>query len=75
MKRKWIGLMAVALVALAIIAYKSYLSSYLPQETQSTASTALPRVMLVAEPGEADLDGDACAQIMAYGEQRNSEVS
>jgi hypothetical protein len=77
MKRKWIGLVAVALVALGIIAYKSHLS----RETQSTAtyamtvpagdapsqetqSAVLPRVLLVADLREADSDGDACAQII-----------
>ncbi len=64
MKRKWIGLLAVALVALGIIAYKWHLSSYLSRDTQSTASAAPPRVLLVADLREADSDGDACAQII-----------
>lgn len=58
MKVQWIGLGAVMLVASAIIGYKIQI---LPQ-AQAT-DTALPRVLLLAEPSEADSVGDSCAEI------------
>lgn len=59
MKGKWIGLIAVALIAGSIIAYKSHLSQ------ESKASTAVPpRVLLVADMSEANSTGDACAEII-----------
>ena len=63
MRRKWIGVIAVALVALGIIAYKSHLSRE-TQNTISAASAAFPRMLLVADLREADSDGDACARII-----------
>lgn len=60
MKTKWIGLMAVAIIAAAIIVYKSQR----PHKLQNT--DALPRVLLVADLREADVAGDACAQIIHY---------
>ena len=60
MKRKWIGLTAVALVILGIIAYKLHLS----HEIQTTANAGPLRVLLVADLREADSDRDACAQII-----------
>lgn len=59
MKLKWIGLPALALIAVAIIGYKSSVS---PQTQASTG--ALPRVLLVADLNEADSSGDACADII-----------
>lgn len=58
MKGKWFGLLAVALIAVVIIAYKSH-------GTQETASTAAqPRVVLVADMREAGAEGDGCARII-----------
>lgn len=60
MKVKWIGLFAVAIVAIAIIAFKANVS----QEMATTDSDALPRVLLVADLSEADSEDDACAEII-----------
>lgn len=59
MKIQWIGLGAVVLAASAIIAYKTQLL----HEAQA-ANAASPRVVLLAEPSEADLAGDSCAEII-----------
>lgn len=59
MKVHWIGLGAVALVASAIIGYKTQV---LPQ-VQAT-DTGLPRVLLLAELSEADSAVDSCAEII-----------
>lgn len=59
MKGKWIGLIAVALIAGSIIAYKRHRS----QESQASTA-APPRVLLVADMGEANSAGDACAEII-----------
>jgi hypothetical protein len=59
MKRKWIGLAAVLVIAGAIIGYKAYVS---PKSPASVAG--LPRVLLVAELSEADATGDSCAEII-----------
>lgn len=58
MKSKWIGLIAVALVAVVIVITKTRVG----QETPPNGS--LPRVLLVADLSEADEEGDACAQII-----------
>jgi hypothetical protein len=59
MKVQWVGLGAVMLAASAIIAYKTQV---LPQA--QAADAALPRVLLLAEPSEADNAGDSCAEII-----------
>lgn len=58
MKVNWVGLIAVGLSAIALIAYKTHRS----QEARSTA--ALPRVLLVADLREADSPSDPCAEII-----------
>ena len=58
MKVNWIGLIAVAVVAVVIVISKTRVG----QETP--ASAGLPRVLLVADLSEADEEGDACAQII-----------
>jgi hypothetical protein len=58
MKAKWIGLVAVAAIAVVIIASKARVG----QETPTAA--APPRVILVADLSEADEEGDACAEII-----------
>ena len=58
MKAKWIGLIAVAAIAVVIIASKARVG----QETLTAAVP--PRVLLVADLSEADEEGDACAQII-----------
>ena len=60
MKMKWIGLLAVLLVAGAIIGYKAHRSP----ERQAASTSAFPRVLMVADLGEADATGDACAEII-----------
>lgn len=60
MKVKWIGLVAVALIAGAIIGYKAQRSSV----TQAASSAAPPRVVLVADMSEANVPGDSCAEII-----------
>lgn len=55
---KWIGLVAVTLAALAIVAYKARV------QQPTSASGNLPRVLLVADLSEADRDGDRCAEII-----------
>ena len=58
MKAKWIGLIAVAAIAVIIVASKARVR----QETPTAA--APPRVVLVADLSEADEEGDACAEII-----------
>ena len=58
MKVNWPGILAVALVAIAITAYKVHVK----RETV-VAGPALPRVLLVADLSEAD-SADACAEII-----------
>ncbi len=58
MKTRVYGLIAVVLIAIGIIAYKTNRT----RQTQRT--TAHPRVLLVADFHEADADGDACAEII-----------
>lgn len=60
MKVKWIGLVGVLLVAGAIIGYKAHMSA----EPRAEGKAALPRVLLVADLSEADVAGDACAEII-----------
>lgn len=60
MKGKWIGLTAVVLIGGAIIGYKAHVSP----ESQAASTTALLRVLLVAELGEANATGDSCAEII-----------
>lgn len=60
MKVRWIGLVAVALVAAAIIGYKTKLS----QATPSTATATPPRVLLAAPLSEANIPGDGCSAII-----------
>ncbi len=61
MKAKWIGLIAVTLIAGAIIGNKIWVAP----ELQATRGAAiLPRVLLVADLGEADSSGDSCAEII-----------
>lgn len=60
MKVKWIGLVAVALIAIAILAFKAHVS----RETPVAVADSFPRVLLVADLSEADSEGDACAEII-----------
>ncbi len=59
MKPNWLGLAAVALAASAIIGYKTLA---LPEA--QAANAVQPRVVLLAEPSEADSAGDSCAEII-----------
>lgn len=56
---KWIGLLAVTLIAVAIVAYKTSVSS-----ESDAVSDDVPRVLLVADLSEADKEGDRCAEII-----------
>jgi len=58
MKSKWIGLMAIAVVAAVIIATKTRV------EQEAPAHAGAPRVLLVADLSEADHEGDTCAEII-----------
>jgi len=60
MQKKYLGLGAVVLVALAIIGYKTYQ----PTAEQTANHTVLPRVLLVANLNEANEAGDACAEMI-----------
>ncbi len=60
MKVNWIGLVAVLLIAGAIIGYKTHISA----GRRAEGKAVLPRVLLVADLGEADAAGDACAEII-----------
>ncbi len=59
MKTNWLGLAAVALAASAIIAYKT-----MAVPEAQAANAVQPRVVLLAEPSEADSAGDSCAEII-----------
>lgn len=58
-RSQWIGVMAVALAATAIVAYKARV-----QHPAVAASSNLPRVLLVADLSEANKEGDRCAEII-----------
>ena len=58
MKIRVYGLIAVVLIAIGIVAYKTTRT----QQTQRT--TAHPRVLLVADFNEANSDGDGCVEII-----------
>lgn len=58
MKVKWSGIVAVALVVIAITAYKIH-----TKHATVTGAQGLPRVLLVADLSEAD-SADACAEII-----------
>jgi len=58
MKVKWSGLLAVAIIALAITAYKVHTS-----HATVAGADGLPRIVLVADLSEAD-SADACAEII-----------
>ena len=60
MRAKWIGILAVLLIAGGIIAYKARISA----QPQALAKAELPRVLLVADLKEADSTADICAQII-----------
>jgi len=60
MKVKWIGVTAVALIAGSIISYKSFVAP----EPRGARPATLPRVLLVADMGEADSANDSCAEII-----------
>lgn len=60
MKSKWIGLIAVVVVAATIVGYKAKLSPAIP----SAAAASPPRVLLAAVLSEANNPGDACAEII-----------
>lgn len=55
---KRIGVIAVILAAVAIVAYKAAVRQ------PDSASGDLPRVLLVADLSEADKEGDRCAEII-----------
>jgi hypothetical protein len=57
MKVKWPGIVGVALVVVAITAYKVH-----TKHATVAGADGLPRVLLVADPSEAD--SDACAEII-----------
>lgn len=58
MKVKWPGIVAVALILIAITAYKIHI-----KHATATAAEGVPTVLLVADLTEAD-SADACAQII-----------
>jgi hypothetical protein len=58
MKVKWSGILTVALVVVAIIAYKARTRS-----ARATEENARPSVVLIADLSEAD-SADACAEII-----------
>ena len=58
MKVKWSGIVAVALVVVAITAYKVH-----AKHPTIAGAEGLPRVLLVADLSEAD-SADACAEII-----------
>lgn len=58
MKVKWSGILVVALVVVAIIAYKAHTRS-----ARATEENGRPSVVLVADLSEAD-SADACAEII-----------
>lgn len=60
MKVKWLGILAVLLIAGGIIAYKARVTA----QPQATTNPEPPRVLLVADLKEADSAGDICAQII-----------
>jgi len=60
MKTKWIGLVAITLIAGAIVGYKGHLSS----EAQASSASMPTRVLLVAELSEANNTGDSCSEII-----------
>lgn len=60
MKSRWIGLTTVALIAGAIIGYKAHLTP----DVQAASTSVPPRVLLLAEPSEANDAGDSCAEII-----------
>lgn len=55
---RWIGLIAIALAVVAIVAYKTRV------QPPDSSSTELPRVLFVADLSEADKEGDRCAEII-----------
>lgn len=55
---KWIGLLGVVSVAVAIVAYK------VSVQEPDAVSNDVPRVLLVADLSEADKEGDRCAEII-----------
>ncbi|MBV8477940.1 MAG: hypothetical protein JOZ36_14850 [Acidobacteria bacterium] len=58
MKIKWPGIVAVAMVAIAIIGFKGH-----QKRTAVAVKEGIPRVVLVADLSEAD-SADACADII-----------
>ena len=58
MKVKWSGVLAVALVVAAIVAYKAHTRS-----TRGAEENGHPSVVLIADLSEAD-SADACAEII-----------
>jgi len=60
MRVKYIGLTAIVLITVAIIGYKTHLTT----ATQTVNHTATPRVLLVANLREANEEGDSCAEII-----------
>ena len=70
MKVKWSGIVAVALVVIAITAHKVH-----TKHATVTGAEGLPRVLLVADLSEAD-STDACAEIIgSVREARQRGVS
>lgn len=62
MKAKWIGLIAVVVMAAVIIGYKAKLSPTI----HTAAAAAPPRVLLAAELSEANIPGDGCSEIIHF---------
>lgn len=60
MKVKWIGLLAVLLVAGTIVGYKAHMATH----PRVVGRSVPPRVLMVADLSEADSAGDACAEII-----------
>lgn len=60
MKAKWLGVIAVVVMAVTIIGYKAKL----PPEVPPSTAAKPPRVLLAAVLSEANSPGDACAEII-----------
>lgn len=62
MKTKWIGLITIVLVAGSLVSYKAYSEQSSARHIARSATP--PRVLLVADLGEANEAGDSCAEII-----------
>lgn len=62
MKTKWIGLITIMLIAGSLVSYKAYSEQAAGRHIARSAKP--PRVLLVADLGEANETGDSCAEII-----------